>query len=90
MALQWSKTFQNVNRQVLTWGTVVSPYPNLRIVHHTGRVHSNVVPISWLWQQVPFQSGPSEDATKHIILDPGEDPLKNMYDALGGESEENL
>ena len=39
---------------------------------------------------MPFQSGPSEDATKHIILDPGEDPLKNMYDALGGEFEEKL
>ena len=39
---------------------------------------------------MPFQSGPSEDATKHIILVPGEDPLKNMYDALGGEFEENL
>ena len=39
---------------------------------------------------MPFQSGPLEDATKHIILDPGEDPLKNMYDALGGEFEEKL
>ena len=39
---------------------------------------------------MPFQSGPSEDATKHIILDPGKDPLKNMYNALGGEFEEKL
>ena len=39
---------------------------------------------------MPFQSGPSEDATKHIILDPGKDPLNNMYDALGGEFEEKL
>ena len=31
-----------------------------------------------------------EDTTKHIILDTGEDPLKNMYDALGGEFEEKL
>ena len=89
-ALQWSKTFQNVNRRLLTWGTVVSAYPNLRIVHRAGRVHSNVDPISQLQRQVPFQSGPLEDATKHIILDPGEDPLKNMYDALGGEFEEKL
>ena len=28
-ALQWSKTFQNVNRRLLTWGTVFSAYPNL-------------------------------------------------------------
>ena len=39
---------------------------------------------------MPFQSGPSEDATKHIILDPGKDPLKNMYDTLGGKFEEKL
>ena len=30
------------------------------------------------------------DATKHIILDPGGDPLKNMYDALGGQFKEIL
>ena len=51
---------------------------------------SNVDPISRLWWGVPLQSGPSEDATKHIILDPGEDPFKNMYDTLGGEFEEKL
>ena len=39
---------------------------------------------------MPFQSGPSEDATKPIILDPGEDLLNNMYDALGGKFEEKL
>jgi hypothetical protein len=30
------------------------------------------------------------DATKHIILGPGEDPLRNMYDALGERFEEKL
>ena len=79
-----------MNRRLLTWGTVFSAYPNLRIVHRAGRVHSNVDPISQLWRQVPFQSGPSEDATKHIILDPGKDPLKKKYDTLGGEFEEKL
>ena len=53
-ALQWSKTFQNVNQQLLTWGTVFSAYPNLRIVHRAGRVHSNVDPISRLRQRIPF------------------------------------
>jgi hypothetical protein len=89
-ALQWSKTFQNVNRRLLTWGTVFSAYPHLRIVHRAGRVHSNVDPISRLRRRIPFQSGPSVDATKHIILDPGEDPLKNMYTALGSQFEEKL
>jgi hypothetical protein len=59
-------------------------------VHRAGRVHLNVDPISRLRRRVPFQSGPSEDATKHSILDPGKDPLKNMYDALGGEFEEKI
>ena len=47
-ALQWSKTFQNVNRRLLTWGTVFSAYHNLWIVHQAGRVHFNVDPISRL------------------------------------------
>jgi hypothetical protein len=38
-ALTWSKTFQNVNRWLLTWGTVFGAYPKLQIVHHAGRVH---------------------------------------------------
>ncbi len=45
-ALTWSHTFQNVNRRLLTWGTVFAAYPNLHIIHHAGRVHSNVDPIS--------------------------------------------
>src|ERR1700683_2698174 len=81
--LTWSKTFQNVSQCLLTWGTVFSAYPNLQIVHRAGRVHSNVDPIFRLQQRAPFQSGPSVDATKDIILDPGEDPLKDMYSALG-------
>ena len=28
--------------------------------------------------------------TKHISLDPGEDPLKNIYDTLGGQFEWKL
>ena len=47
-ALIWSKTFQNINRQLLTWGTVFAAYPDLQIVHRAGRVHSNVDPISQL------------------------------------------
>ena len=35
-ALTWSKTFQNVNCQLLTWGTVFAAYPKLQIVHQAG------------------------------------------------------
>ena len=43
-ALIWSKTFQNINRQLLSWGTIFSAYPDLQIVHRARRVHSNVDP----------------------------------------------
>jgi hypothetical protein len=45
-ALTWSKTYQNVNRRLLTWGTIFDAYPTLKIVHRAGRVHSNVDPVS--------------------------------------------
>ena len=35
-ALTWSKTFQNVNCQLLTWGTAFAAYPKLQIVHQAG------------------------------------------------------
>ena len=31
-ALTWSKTFQNVNHRLLTWGTVFAAYSKLQIV----------------------------------------------------------
>ena len=68
-ALTWSKTFQNVNRRLLTWGTIFAAYPKLQIVHRAGRVHSNVDPISRLRCRVPYQQGPTVDATQHISLD---------------------
>ena len=55
-ALQWSKTFQNVNWRLLTWGTLFSACPNLRIFHRARRVHSNVDLISRLRRRIPFQS----------------------------------
>ena len=89
-ALYWSKSFQNANWQLLTWGTVFSACLNLWVVYHIERLHSNIDPILRLHRWISFQSGPLVDATKHIILDPGEDPLKNMYDALGGQFKEML
>ena len=57
-ALRWSKTFQNVNRRLLTWGLVFLAFPNMKIVHRAGRVHSNVDPISQLRRRQPTQEGP--------------------------------
>lgn len=47
-ALIWSKTYQNVNRRLLTWGTIPAASPNLKIVHQAGQIHLNVDPISRL------------------------------------------
>lgn len=57
-ALIWTKTFQNVNQRLLSWGTVFAAYPNLHIVHRAGRVHSNVDPISRLQQRIPYYEAP--------------------------------
>lgn len=32
-ALTWTKTYQNINRRLLTWGTIFAAYPELKIVH---------------------------------------------------------
>ena len=32
-ALMWSRTFQNVNRRLLTWGLVFSAPPNMKMIH---------------------------------------------------------
>ena len=54
-ALTWSKTFQNVNCRLRTWGTVFAAYSKLQIVHRAGHVHSNVNPISRLCWRIPYQ-----------------------------------
>ena len=74
-ALTWSKTFQNVNCWLLTWGTVFAAYPKLQIIHCASQVHSIVNLISRLRQRVPHQQGPTVDATEHISLDINDDPL---------------
>ncbi len=60
-ALTWARTYQNVNRRLLTWGTVFAAYPDVKIVHRAGRVHSNVDPISRLRRRIPLQEGPNTD-----------------------------
>jgi hypothetical protein len=83
-ALTWSKTFQNVNRRLLSWGTTFAAYPDLHIVHRAGRVHSNVDPISRLRRRVPFQDGPLKDETPEAsnISKEVTDSLDCIYDQL--------
>ena len=90
-ALTWSRTFQNVNKRLMTWGTVFAAYPGLHIIHRAGRVHSNVDPISRLRRRVPFQDGPALDPTKPLFLSTEiADPLGNAYEQLGARFEERL
>ena len=86
-ALIWSRTFQNVNRRLLTWGTVFAAYPDLKIVHRAGRVHSNVDPISRLRRNVPIQDGPSSDNTIPTALDSELDPLTELYSEISPQFE---
>lgn len=89
-ALTWSKTFQNVNRRLLTWGLIFSAFPNLRIIHRAGRVHSNVDPLSRLRRRIPDQTNPVEQSKTSLQLGTTEDPLKNIYDELGERFENKL
>ena len=76
-ALTWSRTFQNVNRRLLTWGTVFAAYPDMEIIHRAGKMHSNVDPISRLWRRVPITDGPMTDDVKSVDLSKSvEDPLR--------------
>lgn len=90
-ALTWSRTFQNVNRRLLTWGTVFAAYPGLRIIHRAGRVHSNVDPISRLRRRTPYEMGPNSDSVTAVELASDEnDPMKNFYEEMGSHFEERL
>ena len=81
-ALIWSKTFQNVNRRLLTWGTVFAAYPDLKIVHRAGRVHSNVDPISRLRRDIPIQEGPMSDNSIPTVMDSEQDSLTELYSEI--------
>ena len=89
-ALIWSKTFQNINRRLLTWGLVFSAFPNMRIVHRAGRVHSNIDPISRLRRRIPPQNGPLDNEFNPLKLKPADDPLRSMFEELGPKFEEKL
>ena len=86
-ALIWSRTFQNVNWHLLTWGTVFAAYPDLKIVHRAGRVHSNVDPISRLRRNIPYQDGPSANNSVATVLDSEMDPLEDLYAEISPQFE---
>ncbi|KAI1785025.1 hypothetical protein LXA43DRAFT_1100719 [Ganoderma leucocontextum] len=90
-ALTWSRMFQNVNRRLQTWGATFAAYPDLKIVHRAGRVHSNINPISRLRRRIPFQEGPA--AAEGVALTIGEqadDQLLSAFKELGPRFEEQL
>lgn len=78
-ALTWSRTYQNVNRRLLAWGTVFAAYPNLEIVHRAGRVHSNVDPISRLRRRIPRQDGPTHDDQVSLELSQPDRAMELAY-----------
>lgn len=45
----------------MSWGLTYSAYPKLKIVHRTGRVHSNVDPLSRLERRIPFFNQPASN-----------------------------
>ena len=89
-ALTWSRTFQNINRRLLTWGLVFSAFPNMKIIHRARRVHSNIDPVSRLRRRLPPPEGPIDNEFSPLKLKPTEDPLCNMFDELGPNFEEKL
>ena len=66
--LTWSRTFQNVNRRLLTWGTIFAAYPDMEIVHRAGKIHSNVDPVSRLRRRVLINDGPITDDIRSVFI----------------------
>src|SRR5439155_11875124 len=86
-ALTWSRTFQNVNRRLLSWGTVFAAYPGMKIIHRAGRVHSNIDSISRLRRRIPLQEGPVSDDTPHLVMTNEDSPIKSLYKEIGDRFE---
>ncbi|QRW26688.1 Retrovirus-related Pol polyprotein from transposon [Rhizoctonia solani] len=89
-ALTWSKTYNNVNRRLMTWGLVFSAYPGMQIVHRAGRVHDNADPISRLRRRTPYHTSPLADQSTPLKLNMEEDPLRNLYKEINERFEEKL
>ena len=68
-ALTWSRTYQNINRRLTTYGTTFAGFnKKLKIIHRAGRVHSNVDPLSRLRRRIPFYNAPHYDNDPQIKL----------------------
>jgi hypothetical protein len=67
-ALQWARIYENTNRRLAAWGAVFAAYPNLKIVHRPGKIHSNVDPISRL-PRIPPHSSLTSDSNVSIEQD---------------------
>ncbi|QRW19991.1 Retrovirus-related Pol polyprotein from transposon [Rhizoctonia solani] len=89
-ALTWSKTYNNVNRRLMTWGLVFSAYPGMQIVHRAGRVHDNADPISRLRRRTPYHTSPLADQLTPLKLNMEEDSLRNLYKEINECFEEKL
>lgn len=90
-ALTWTKTYQNINRRLLTWGTIFAAYPELKIVHRAGHIHSNVDPISRLRRRIPEELGPVSDKLNSLDISTSKtDPLINLFDELGPDFESKV
>jgi len=63
----------------------------MQVIHHAGKVHSNVDPISRLRRRVPIINGPIRDNIRSVNLsESDEDPLRDMFTELGSQFEERL
>lgn len=68
-ALVWSKTYEENNRRLASWGTVFSAYkPGLHIVHRPGRVHSNVDPLSRIFAGIPEYVAPVDEDSASLKM----------------------
>lgn len=89
-ALTWSRTYQNVNRRLLAWGTVFAAYPYMEIVHRAGRVHSNVDPVSRLRRRMPQQDGPVLDDQISLQLSTADSAMTATYESVHAGFEERV
>src|ERR1700743_3212602 len=89
-ALTWSKTYQGVNRRLLTWGVIFNSYPKMHIVHRAGRVHSNVDPLSRMATNIPLFKAPVKDPEIPLELGSeelhGEEWRNQFYDRKPAEA----
>ena len=68
-ALTWSRTYQNVNRRLTTYGATFAGFDEkLKIIHGPGRVHTNVDPLSRLNRFIPFYDAPHYNNDPQIEL----------------------